>query len=100
MDRHENMSHIRGKNTTPEMKVRRKLFAKGFRFRANVRKMFESPEWSKDAGRPLGRRASPKILKHDVAGVFRLLRSGNRDNGIRERNKLVSPTRLAEILPS
>ena len=31
-----NMSHIRSKNTKPEEKVRKYLFAKGFRYRKNV----------------------------------------------------------------
>ncbi len=32
-----NMSHVRSKNTKPEEKVRKFLFAEGYRYRKNVR---------------------------------------------------------------
>ncbi|MCD7816527.1 MAG: very short patch repair endonuclease, partial [Bacteroides sp.] len=42
--RHLCMSHIRGKNTRPEMIVRKYLFAHGFRFRVNVKKLPGTPD--------------------------------------------------------
>lgn len=39
-----NMSHIRSKNSKPEEKVRKGLFAKGFRYRKNVRKLPGCPD--------------------------------------------------------
>ena len=39
-----NMSHIRSKNTKPEEMVRKYLFAKGFRYRKNVKKLPGSPD--------------------------------------------------------
>lgn len=33
--RHKNMSAIRGKNTKPELLVRKFLFSRGFRYRLN-----------------------------------------------------------------
>jgi DNA mismatch endonuclease Vsr len=39
-----NMSRIRGKNTKPEMLVRKFLFSKGFRYRINVRSLHGSPD--------------------------------------------------------
>ena len=42
--RHLNMSHIRGKDTSIEVKLRRALFARGFRFRKNVSKMIGKPD--------------------------------------------------------
>lgn len=33
--RHKNMSAIRGKNTKPELQVRKFLFSRGFRYRLN-----------------------------------------------------------------
>ena len=39
-----NMSRIRGKDTKPEIQVRKALFAKGFRFRKNVKKLPGSPD--------------------------------------------------------
>ena len=42
--RHKNMSNIRSKNTTPEEKVRKDLFAKGFRYRKNVRSLPGCPD--------------------------------------------------------
>ena len=38
------MSHIRGKDTSIEVKLRRALFARGFRFRKNVSKMIGKPD--------------------------------------------------------
>ena len=38
------MSHIHGKDTSIEIKLRRALFARGFRFRKNVKKMIGSPD--------------------------------------------------------
>ena len=38
------MSHIRGKNTRPELIVRKYLFAHGFRFRVNVKKLPGTPD--------------------------------------------------------
>lgn len=37
--RHKCMASIRGKNTKPEMIVRKYLFAHGFRYRVNVKKL-------------------------------------------------------------
>ena len=38
------MSHIRGKDTSIEVKLRKALFARGFRFRKNVSKMIGKPD--------------------------------------------------------
>ena len=38
------MSHIRGKNTKPEILVRKELHARGFRFRLPNKKLPGSPE--------------------------------------------------------
>ena len=42
--RHINMSHIRGRDTSIEVKLRKALFARGFRFRKNVSKMIGKPD--------------------------------------------------------
>ena len=42
--RHEVMSRIRGKDTKPEMIVRRFLFSQGFRFRLHYRKLPGHPD--------------------------------------------------------
>lgn len=42
--RHYNMSRIRGKNTSPELKVRKALHGAGFRFRVNVRRLPGTPD--------------------------------------------------------
>lgn len=42
--RKKNMRAIKQKNTTPELKIRRLLFAKGFRFRIHVRSLDGSPD--------------------------------------------------------
>ncbi len=42
--RHLNMSHIRSKNTSIEVKVRKYLFSKGFRYRINVNKLPGKPD--------------------------------------------------------
>lgn len=42
--RTKNMRAIRAKNTTPEMQVRRLLFARGFRFRLHVKTLPGSPD--------------------------------------------------------
>lgn len=42
--RHKNMSNIRSKNTKPEEKVRKELFARGFRYRKNVRTLPGCPD--------------------------------------------------------
>ena len=39
-----NMSHIRGKDTKPEEKVRKYLFAKGFRYRKNDKRLPGKPD--------------------------------------------------------
>lgn len=39
-----NMSHIRSKNTTIEMKVRKHLFSHGFRYRINVKSLSGKPD--------------------------------------------------------
>ena len=39
-----NMSHIRSKDTAPEVKVRKYLFAQGFRFRKNVASLPGKPD--------------------------------------------------------
>ena len=44
LSRHVNMSRIRGKNTSPELKVRRWLHGQGFRFRVNVRRLPGTPD--------------------------------------------------------
>ena len=38
------MSGIRARNTQPEIVLRKALFARGFRYRINVRKIFGSPD--------------------------------------------------------
>ena len=43
-ERSYNMSRIRSKDTKPEEKVRKYLFAQGFRYRKNVRKMPGCPD--------------------------------------------------------
>ena len=42
--RHENMSHIRGKDTKPEIVVRKYLFSKGLRYRKNDRRLPGHPD--------------------------------------------------------
>lgn len=42
--RHENMSRIKGKDTKPEILVRKYLFSRGFRYRKNVGKMPGHPD--------------------------------------------------------
>lgn len=42
--RHYNMSRIKGRNTKPEIVVRSRLFADGFRFRVNVRTLPGTPD--------------------------------------------------------
>lgn len=42
--RHYNMSHIRSKDSKPEEIVRKYLFAKGFRYRKNVKKLPGCPD--------------------------------------------------------
>ena len=42
--RHKNMSHIRSKDTKPEEKVRKELFARGFRYRKNVKSLPGCPD--------------------------------------------------------
>ena len=42
--RHQCMSHIRGKNTKPEILVRKSLHARGFRFRLHNKKLPGSPD--------------------------------------------------------
>ena len=42
--RHQCMSHIRGKNTKPEILVRKGLHARGFRFRLHNKKLPGSPD--------------------------------------------------------
>lgn len=39
-----NMSRIRSKNTKPEIRVRKKLFAAGFRYRLNVKNLPGKPD--------------------------------------------------------
>ena len=39
-----NMSMIKGKDTKPEVKVRKYLFSKGFRYRKNVKKLPGKPD--------------------------------------------------------
>lgn len=42
--RHVCMSHIRGKNTKPEILVRKALFKEGFRYRINVKGLAGHPD--------------------------------------------------------
>ena len=42
--RHDNMSHIRGKDTSIEIKLRKALWEKGYRYRKNYKKMPGSPD--------------------------------------------------------
>lgn len=42
--RHECMSHIRSRDTNPEVVVRRELFRRGFRFRKNMRSLPGTPD--------------------------------------------------------
>ena len=42
--RHRCMSHIRSKDTKPEMIVRRYLFARGYRYRKNCRRLPGTPD--------------------------------------------------------
>ena len=42
--RHTCMSHIRSKNTKPEVKLRKELFRLGYRYRLNVRKLPGTPD--------------------------------------------------------
>ena len=44
IQRHTCMSHIRSKNTKPELLVRRYLFKHGFRFRVHVKKLPGTPD--------------------------------------------------------
>ncbi|MBQ0072453.1 MAG: DNA mismatch endonuclease Vsr [Spirochaetales bacterium] len=43
-ERHYTMSRIRGKDTRPEVLVRKYLFGKGLRFRKNVRRLPGTPD--------------------------------------------------------
>lgn len=43
-ERHRNMSQIRSKDTSPEIKVRRALFYSGFRYRINVKTLPGTPD--------------------------------------------------------
>ncbi len=43
-ERSKNMSAIRSRETKPEIKIRKALFAKGFRYRLNVRKLPGTPD--------------------------------------------------------
>lgn len=43
-ERSKNMSHIRAKNTSIELKVRKKLFKDGFRYRVNVSSLPGKPD--------------------------------------------------------
>ena len=42
--RSKNMSHIKSKNTKPEIQVRHYLFSKGFRYRKNVKELPGCPD--------------------------------------------------------
>ena len=42
--RHRCMSHIRSKNTKPEVLVRKELFRRGYRYRINVRELPGKPD--------------------------------------------------------
>ena len=42
--RHKNMSHIKGKDTTIEVKLRKLLWHKGFRYRKNYKSLPGSPD--------------------------------------------------------
>ena len=42
--RHKCMSHIRSKNTKPEVMLRRELFSSGYRYRLNVKKLPGTPD--------------------------------------------------------
>lgn len=42
--RHNCMSHIRSKNTKPEVKLRKKLFGMGYRYRINAKRLHGSPD--------------------------------------------------------
>ena len=42
--RHRNMSRIRGKDTSIELALRKALWAKGYRYRKNYKKLPESPD--------------------------------------------------------
>lgn len=42
--RHTCMSHIRSKNTKPEVKLRRELFRRGYRYRINVKGLGGTPD--------------------------------------------------------
>ena len=41
---HKNMSHIRGKDTSIEIKLREALYAKGYRFRKNYKEVPGTPD--------------------------------------------------------
>lgn len=42
--RHKNMSHIRGKDTSIELLLRKKLFSLGYRYRKNVKELPGKPD--------------------------------------------------------
>ena len=42
--RHEIMSHIKSENTSIELMVRRRLFAMGYRYRVNYKKLPGKPD--------------------------------------------------------
>ena len=42
--RHSNMSHIKGKNTSLELKVRKRLYHDGYRYRVNVPNLPGKPD--------------------------------------------------------
>ena len=44
MSRSENMSRIRGKNTSIELKLRKALWARGIRYRVNCKDVFGKPD--------------------------------------------------------
>ena len=42
--RHKNMSHIRSKDTSIEIKLRKALWSKGYRYRKNYKKLPGTPD--------------------------------------------------------
>lgn len=44
LQRHTCMSHIRSRNTKPEVKLRKELFSLGYRYRVNVKRLAGTPD--------------------------------------------------------
>ena len=96
--RHRCMSNIKNKNTKPEMMVRKYLFANGFRFRVNVKKLPGTPDIVLKKYRTVIFVNGCFWHGHDGCKYFRLPKSntefwkakieGNKERDFKEREQL------------